>query len=84
MCKLHTSLSPIISPERGKYEYYYNGGMHYVGRNSSSSYGLSSEVRNEMKDLIERYDTPLPKIDQQAKELENKVNAHLKKMGFVW
>jgi hypothetical protein len=57
MCKLHTSLSPIISPEKNKYEYYYNGGMHYVGRNSSSSssYALSSEVRNEMKDLIERF-----------------------------
>jgi type I restriction enzyme M protein len=45
---------------------------------------ISQRLTGRVKDLIERYDTPLPKIDQQAKELENKVNAHLKKMGFVW
>jgi len=34
--------------------------------------------------LAERYETPLPEIDQEVKDLESKVNAHLEKMGFVW
>jgi len=45
---------------------------------------ISQRLTGRVKELIERYDIPLPKIDQQAKELEEKVNAHLKKMGFVW
>jgi type I restriction enzyme M protein len=45
---------------------------------------ISQRLTGRVKELIERYDTPLPKIDQHAKELEEKVTAHLKKMGFVW
>ena len=31
-----------------------------------------------------RYKTPLPLQLQEVKSLEEKVNAHLAKMGFVW
>jgi len=31
----------------------------------------------------ERYQTPLPQIDKEVKGLEEKVNEHLTKMGFV-
>ena len=33
--------------------------------------------------LAERYQTPLPQIDKEVKGLEEKVNEHLTKMGFV-
>jgi type I restriction enzyme M protein len=45
---------------------------------------ISQRLTGRVKELIERYNTPLPKIDQKIKDLEEKVNAHLQKMGFVW
>jgi type I restriction enzyme M protein len=45
---------------------------------------ISQRLTGRVKELIERYDTPLPVIEQQVKELEDKVNVHLQKMGFVW
>ena len=45
---------------------------------------ISQKLTGRVKELIERYDTPLPAIDKDVKELESKVNTHLQKMGFVW
>jgi type I restriction enzyme M protein len=45
---------------------------------------ISQRLTGRVKELIERYDTPLPAIDKEVKELESKVNTHLQKMGFVW
>jgi type I restriction enzyme M protein len=45
---------------------------------------ISQRLTGRVKELIERYDTPLPAIDKEVKELELKVNTHLQKMGFVW
>ena len=45
---------------------------------------ISQRLTNRIKELAERYDKPLPAIDQDVKDLESKVNAHLSKMGFVW
>lgn len=45
---------------------------------------INQQLTGRIKELIERYDTPLPKLDKEVKSLEEKVNAHLKKMGFVW
>ena len=45
---------------------------------------ISQRLTGRVKELIERYDTPLPAIDKDVKELESKVNTHLQKMGFVW
>jgi len=45
---------------------------------------ISQRLTNRIKELTDRYDTPLPAIDQQVKDLEKKVSVHLKKMGFVW
>jgi len=44
---------------------------------------ISQRLTNRIKELADRYDTPLPAIDQEVKDLETKVNAHLTKMGFV-
>lgn len=44
----------------------------------------SQQLTGRIKELIERYDMPLPKLDEEIKSLEDKVNTHLQKMGFVW
>ena len=45
---------------------------------------ISQRLTGRIKELMERYEAPLPAIDKELTELENKVNAHLAKMGFVW
>jgi len=45
---------------------------------------ISQRLTQRIKELAERYETPLPKQTIQVVELESKVNAHLEKMGFVW
>jgi type I restriction enzyme M protein len=45
---------------------------------------ISQQLTGRVKELFERYDTPLPILDKEVKSLEDKVNVHLKKMGFVW
>ena len=37
-----------------------------------------------IKELAERYATPLPKLSEEIEVLSGKVDAHLQKMGFVW
>jgi type I restriction enzyme M protein len=37
-----------------------------------------------VKELTERYETPLPRMAGRVGELEAKVNRHLEKMGFSW
>jgi type I restriction enzyme M protein len=45
---------------------------------------ISQQLAGRIKELVDRYEMPLPAIDKQVKALEEKVNAHLAKMGFVW
>lgn len=45
---------------------------------------ISQQLAGRIKELVDRYEMPLPAIDKQVKELEEKVNAHLAKMGFTW
>jgi type I restriction enzyme M protein len=45
---------------------------------------ISQRLTQRIKELGERYQTPLPLQLDEVKELEAKVNAHLAKMGFVW
>jgi len=45
---------------------------------------INQLLTNRIKELAERYETALPCIDQEVKDLEEKVNAHLTKMGFIW
>jgi len=44
------------------------------------SYALTQRV----KELAERYETPLPQAVSKVAELEQKVNRHLERMGFSW
>jgi len=37
-----------------------------------------------VKELAERYGTPLPQVTCRVAELEANVNRHLERMGFAW
>jgi len=45
---------------------------------------ISQRLTQRIKELAERYETPLPQQNQQVAEMEQAVNAHLHKMGFGW
>lgn len=41
-------------------------------------------LTRRLKELAERYEIPLPQLQQQTEHLSNKVEQHLKTMGFSW
>jgi len=45
---------------------------------------ISQALTQRVKELAERYETPLPQATRQVASLEQAVNAHLEKMGFSW
>ena len=45
---------------------------------------ISQRLTQRIKELAERYETPLPKQTKDVAGLEEKVAAHLRKMGFKW
>ena len=44
---------------------------------------ISQQLTQRVKELAERYETPLSKLNDRVAELEAKVNQHLAKMGFT-
>lgn len=45
---------------------------------------ISQKLAGRIKELADRYDTPLPELEKEVDTLQNKVNEHLEKMGFKW
>ncbi|WP_398500530.1 N-6 DNA methylase [Variovorax sp.] len=45
---------------------------------------LSQQLTARVKELAERYEAPLPQLNERVTELEARVNRHLEKMGFAW
>ncbi|CAB5518648.1 type I restriction-modification system subunit M [Stutzerimonas stutzeri] len=45
---------------------------------------ISQTLTQRIRELAERYDTPLPQLEDEVATLSAKVEAHLKKMGAVW
>ena len=45
---------------------------------------ISQRLTGRIKELAERYATPLPILVTETVTLTGKVDAHLKKMGFIW
>ena len=45
---------------------------------------VSQALTGRIKQLAERYATPLPKLTEELDILASRVGEHLKKMGFVW
>lgn len=45
---------------------------------------VSQALTGRIKQLAERYATPLPQLTEELDILASRVDEHLKKMGFVW
>ena len=45
---------------------------------------ISQALTQRVKELAERYETPMPQMASRVAELEARVNRHLEKMGFAW
>ncbi len=45
---------------------------------------ISQVLTGRIKELAERYATPLPQLTAEMDELSSKIEMHLQKMGFVW
>ena len=45
---------------------------------------ISQALTQRVKELAERYETPLPKLTETVESLSARVEAHLNRMGFVW
>jgi type I restriction enzyme M protein len=45
---------------------------------------ISQALTGRIRQLAERYATPLPKLEEEAEALSARVEGHLKKMGFAW
>ena len=45
---------------------------------------ISQNLTQRIKELAERYATPLRTLEAEVQEASSKVTAHLQKMGWVW
>lgn len=45
---------------------------------------ISQKLTRRIKELAERYETPLPKLKKEVEEHSKNVENHLKSMGFKW
>lgn len=45
---------------------------------------ISHRLTQRIKELAERYETPMPQLSNQVNDLAVKVENHLKEMNFVW
>ncbi|AFT86190.1 type I restriction enzyme M protein [Paraburkholderia phenoliruptrix BR3459a] len=45
---------------------------------------LSQQLTARVQALAERYEAPLPRLNERVAELEARVHRHLEKMGFAW
>jgi type I restriction enzyme M protein len=45
---------------------------------------ISQALAQRVRELADRYGTPLPRMNEHVAELEAKVNRHLERMGFAW
>jgi type I restriction enzyme M protein len=45
---------------------------------------ISQKLAGRIKELAERYETPLPELDKEVILLSKKVDSHLQDMGFKW
>jgi type I restriction enzyme M protein len=45
---------------------------------------ISQTLTKRVKELADRYESPMPKLTEKVAALEGKVDRHLEKMGFRW
>lgn len=59
--------------------------MHNMEQRISTEMdNISHRLTQRIKELAERYETPLPELSSEVDELTSKVKKHLKEMNFVW
>jgi type I restriction enzyme M protein len=51
---------------------------------AEANQAVLQNLTRRLKELAEKYETPLPQLQQQTEELSDKVEQHLKAMGFSW
>ena len=51
---------------------------------AEANQAVLQNLTRRLKELAERYETPLPQLQQQTEQLSDKVEKHLKAMGFAW
>jgi type I restriction enzyme M protein len=51
---------------------------------NAETQNIASRLTQRVKELTERYETPMPQMNSLMDDLEAKVNRHLEKMGFSW
>lgn len=58
--------------------------LHYIHQKiQGETQNVSQHLTNRVQELLERYEKPLPSLLTKTNELEERVNTHLEKMGFV-
>ena len=55
-----------------------------MSRRHNRSDHVCQALTQRVKELAERYGTPLPQVTCRVAELEANVNRHLERMGFAW
>ena len=55
-----------------------------VGEVNSELDNISNRLTTRIKELAERYDETLGKIEEEVESYSSKVEEHLKRMGFTW
>lgn len=45
---------------------------------------ISHRLTSRVKERAERYESPLPEFKNDVDQLSEKVDEHLRKMGFTW
>ena len=45
---------------------------------------VSQQLTARVRELAERYESPLPQVTSRVADLESKVNGHLERMGYSW
>ncbi len=45
---------------------------------------VSQSLSNRIKDLINRYENPIPVLTKEVEKYDKRVNEHLKRMGLSW
>jgi type I restriction enzyme M protein len=51
---------------------------------TAETQNIASRLTQRVKELAERYETPVLQLNSRVDELEERVNSHLEKMGFSW
>ena len=59
--------------------------MHSMGQRIRTEMdNISHRLTQRIRELAERYETPLPQLSDEVDELTAKVEGHLREMSFVW